>query len=807
MAQTARRQDLPIDALLPGIRKRLETSSALILQASPGSGKTTRVPPALLDEPWAREKEIWVLVPRRLAAKMAALRVAEEMGEDAGGTVGYHFRFEKVAGPKTRLKFLTEGMFLKLALGDPKLIRVAAVVLDEFHERHLQTDVALGYVQWLRAHGRPDLKVLVMSATLPAEALSRFLDAPVLSLETKLHPVEISYLPTAANQRLDAQVRSAVQKVLAESRGDILVFLPGVGDIVRCEEALRSALRDEAKILPLYADLPTEAQAEVFRPASKPKIILATNVAETSLTIDGVTVVVDSGLHRRASFSWWSGVSRLVTRPISKASAIQRAGRAGRTAPGRCLRLYAASDFNGRPDFEVPEIQRSDLAETVLQVMGLGAEDVKEFPWFEPPSPEATEAAGLLLRRLGAVAEGKLTDVGSEMMELPLHPRLARAVVEAESRGVLEDVATIVAWISEGDGEVLDVLDLRTRKRAPNVERLRKQILNISTKKASQKSDEDIARCLLAGFPDRVAKKRAAGKGSEIELVFATGGSALVKREPTVEKNDFFLLLDVQERGRQGEGRLKIHVHTLCPIRADWLLDLQSDLLREEEALTWDKDLKKVYEVSRLVYGELVLSEDRNEPRDPEKATALLLKEAFGLDVAKEIPSVPDFLKALERHIDPEPIESLLTRLKFFPEIASPVSFLIHSLKGLTSLRDLQPGAFQQRVLVTLPPQLSAELDRSLPTHVLLKGRRVKVHYRWDQKPWIESRLQDFFGMTRAPALMNGKLPLTLHLLAPNKRPVQVTQDLASFWKNAYPQIRKELSRKYPKHKWPEDPL
>jgi ATP-dependent helicase HrpB len=367
---------LPIDHLIPDIRRNLESHASLILQASPGSGKTTRVPPGLLNESWAVNKEIWVLVPRRLAAKMAALRVAEEMAEKVGQTVGYHFRFEKAIGPKTRLKFLTEGMFLKLAFGDPTLKNVAAVFLDEFHERHLHTDVALGYLQWLHGHGRPDLKVIVMSATLPAESLARFLAAPVIRLETPLYPVSIIYQPISPTKRLEAAVRDAVSEALSKSRGDILVFLPGVGDIVRCEETLKTILREQVKILPLYADLSSEAQAEVFRPASKPKIILATNVAETSLTIDGVTTVIDSGLHRRSGFSWWSGISRLVTRPISKASAIQRAGRAGRTAPGQTLRLYSSSDFEGRPDYEIPEIQRSDLAETILQVMGLGIDDV-----------------------------------------------------------------------------------------------------------------------------------------------------------------------------------------------------------------------------------------------------------------------------------------------------------------------------------------------------------------------------------------------------------------------------------------------
>lgn len=815
------KQKLPIDSLLPEISKNLQAASSLILQASPGSGKTTRVPPFLLDEPWAKGKEIWVLVPRRLAAKMAALRVAEERDEDVGDTVGYHFRFEKVVGPKTRLKFLTEGMFLRLALQDPEINNVAAVVLDEFHERHLQTDVALGCLKRLQSTARKDLKIVVMSATLQAESLARYLDAPVIRLETRLHPVSMAYHPMTASQRLDAAVRSAVATAMAASRGDILVFLPGVGEILRCEETLRAAFRDELKILPLYADLSREAQAEIFQPASKPKVILATNVAETSLTIDGVTTVIDSGLHRRASFSWWSGISRLVTRPISKASAIQRAGRAGRTAPGQCLRLYSQSDFDGRPEHEVPEIQRSDLSPTLLEVLGLGLSAVEDFPWFEPPPPEATEAAGLLLRRIGAIGDGGLTPVGRALTSFSLHPRLGRAVLEAQARGVLDEVATLVAWMSEEETDDLNLFDVLPRKRPHGVNRLRDQILagaGRPSATASSTKEDAAARCLLMGFPDRVAKKRATAKGAEVDLVFATGGSAVVTRQTVVDKNEYFLVLDVQERGRQGEGKLKVHVHTLCPLKADWLLDLKNDLIREQEDLVWDKDLKKIYEVSRLAYGELVLSEDRGEPRDTERAAALLFKEAFGLSALDASLPVADLLKALERHIDPEPVEALLTRLRLYsefqkekaaayPEIAAPVPFLIHALKGLTSLRDLQPGAFHERMQASLDPRLAADLDRNLPTHINLKERRVKVHYRWDQKPWIGSRLQDFFGMREGPSLCNGRLPLTLHLLAPNQRPVQVTQDLSSFWKNAYPEIRRELSRKYPRHKWPENPL
>jgi ATP-dependent helicase HrpB len=383
-------------------------------------------------------------------------------------------------------------------------------------------------------------------------------------------------------------------------------------------------------------------------------------------------------------------------------------------------------------------------------------------------------------------------------------------VLAARERGVSEEVATLSAWIAEGESEGLDLFDTLPRKRPPNVNRLREQILASAAKGAgankSQKPEEDAAKCLLEGFPDRVAKKRGTSKGAEVDLVFAAGGAAVVSRRAAVDKNEFFLVLDVQERGRQGEGKLRVHVHTLCPIQADWLLDLKNDLIREDEALIWDAERGKVYETARLTYGDLVLSEDRGEPRDAAAASRLLLKEAFGIDAANP-PEVPDLLKLLERHVDPEPVEAFLARLRLLKSDEATSEFLIRSLAGLTSLKDLHPAAFQERMEAAVSPSVLGELARSLPMHFFLKGRRVKVHYKWGEKPWIASRLQDFFGMTQGPAILGGKLPLTLHLLAPNQRPVQVTQDLASFWKNAYPQIRKELSRKYPRHKWPENPL
>ncbi len=803
-------QPLPIDPLLPRILEELRCSSALILQASPGSGKTTRVPPALLGEPWAGGRETWVLVPRRLAAKMAAFRVADERGEDVGQTVGYQFRFEKVSGPKTRLKFLTEGLLLRLLMSDPTLANVAAVVLDEFHERHIHSDVALACLKRLQATERPDLKLIVMSATLETRSLSDYFGgAPVLTLETPVHPVQISYLPRPSTERLEFLVRGAVGQALSTGSGDLLVFLPGMAEIRRCETALLERFKSEIVVIPLHGDLSKEEQGRAFQKFPKPKVILATNIAETSLTFEGVTTVIDGGLHRQASYSWWNGIPTLKTKNVSKASAIQRAGRAGRTGPGRCFRLYTQSDFEGRPAFEVPEIRRSDLAQIVLEIKSLGVASLGEFPWFEPSPTEATAAAVHLLFELGAIStadsDAPITDVGRRMASLPLHPRLSRLILEAARRKVLPEAALLASRISEGDLE---------DKKAPSesVRRLKEQILSFFPKRPASGSEEDLAFSVLTGFPDRVAQKRKGGRGSEIELVFAAGGSATVNAE-SLPPGEFFVVLEVRETQRQGSSKSIVRVRSAVPARPDWLLDLSSGLLRETEDLEWDRERRCVRQVSRLKYGALVLSETREAPREAAKATDILLVEGLGIKVDDASLTVAGFLKAVEHLFDPEPTEAALTRLKLLGSVSPDIGgidlgrFIEKSFEGLTGLEDLTPEGLAQRILATLTPEVQRRIEAQLPTHVVLKGRRVRVHYRWDQKPWIASRLQDFFGMRKGPAILGIKLPLTLHLLAPSQRPVQVTQDLASFWKNAYPQIRKELCRKYPKHKWPEDPL
>ncbi|MCA1616329.1 MAG: DEAD/DEAH box helicase, partial [Acidobacteria bacterium] len=448
-------QPLPIDSVLPEIVAALKSEANLVVEAPPGAGKTTRVPSALLDAGVAGDGEVWVLEPRRLAARLSARRVAGERGEGVGESVGYQVRFEEVAGPRTRLRFLTEGVLTRRLLSDPQLARVRVVVLDEFHERHLQADLALALLRRLQLTARPDLRLVAMSATLDAAPVARYLGGcRVVRSEGRRFPVAVEHLKREDERPLAAQVEAAVRRLLAEGLdGDVLVFLPGAGEIRRAQnECEHVAAAHDLLVVPLHGELSAAAQDAAVQPAGRRKIILSTNVAETSVTIEGVAAVVDSGLARVASHSPWSGLPTLSVARVSQASAAQRAGRAGRTRAGRALRLYTAQDFAARPAHESPEMTRLDLAEPALELHAAGIGDLRAFDWFEAPPAPALDAAEHLLARLGALdASGRVTETGRRMLRLPLHPRLARLVVEADARGVGRAACVVAALIGERD--------------------------------------------------------------------------------------------------------------------------------------------------------------------------------------------------------------------------------------------------------------------------------------------------------------------------------------------------------------------
>lgn len=801
------RAPLPIDPLIPDILRRLREWPNLIIEAPPGAGKTTRVPPALLD---LDAGDVLVLEPRRIAARMAARRVASERGEHLGVAVGYQVRFESVCGPETRLRFLTEGVLTRRLLSDPELAGVGAVVLDEFHERHLEGDLALALLRRLQTTYRPDLHIIVMSATLDTAPISRFLgNCPVMRSEGRLYPLDIRYTPQSAD-RLEGQVAAAVERLIGESAdGDILVFLPGAAEIRRCARAAAAlAERGRLAIVPLHGDLSPEDQDRAVLPGECRKIILSTNVAESSITVEGVTVVIDSGLARIASDSPWTGLPALKITRISKASANQRAGRAGRLRPGRVVRLYPESDFARRIDAEAPEISRRELSQLYLDLLAMGISHPRELQWLNAPPEVALEAAAQLLRNLGAMNAGDtFTETGRGMAHLPLHPRLARLVVEAERRGCGEDGCAMAALLSAGErlpaeppspsgpSDLLALLDARWSSRT---RRLADQILRlVKPRRKSGAGDDALLVSILTAFPDRVVRRRSGD-----ELLLAAGGSARLAPSSVVRNSDLLVAVDIEERYEHGLPLVRL----ASAVRPEWLFDFYPEKIRERSLVEWNRVEERVEAVSALLFDQIVIEESRSGNPDPEEAYRLLGERAVEAGAS--------------RFADTAEIESFLNRVAFAsrhiggPEFEEEdVRNALRGLcRGLRSFRELAAAAGSGGLLRALRSRLTAEqvrlLDEVAPERIRLPtGRRVRVHYERDKPPWIASRLQDFFGMRESPRIARGAVPLVLHLLAPNQRPVQTTTDLAGFWQRLYPQVRRELRRRYPKHPWPENPL
>jgi ATP-dependent helicase HrpB len=780
---------LPVDAALPELLEALEKRSTVVLEAPPGAGKTTRVPPALLDRV---EGEVVVLEPRRIAARMAARRVALELADPA--RVGWQIRFEQSGSPRTRLWYVTEGILARRMIADPALRGVGAVVLDEFHERHLPGDLALALARRLL----PRIKLVIMSATIEAAALAEQLDAGLVRSEGRRFPVEIEHLEKPDDRRLPEQVAAAVRRLTAAgTAGDVLVFLPGASEIRQAAEACAELARHRDLLLaPLYGDLPAAEQDRAVAPASRRKVILSTNVAETSITVPGVTSVVDSGLARIASHSPWSGLPALAVAKISRASAAQRAGRAGRLGPGRALRLYTRHDFESRPEHHPPEIERLDLAGTVLELCACGIEP-GSLPWLNPPPPAALDLASELLRRIGALdAHGQATALGRACARLPLHPRLARLAVEAARRGYGRDGCTAAAMLNERDTRrsatvaptgPSDVLDLLDEPRSARNEQARAQLLRLAPPdgpKAGSR-DEAIRISVLAGFPDRVAKRRGE------EVLLASGGAAQLAPESAVREAELMVAVDVEER--RARGRSRVVVRIASAIEPEWLLDLHPEALREQTELIWEPARERVEAASRLLYDRLVLEETRRQPSVEEAAAAarILLDHADGTPDPAQLSRLKARIALAAAHCPESGIEPLSD--------ARVRAVLEDEARRTTSLRELREADL-------LGPLTPKGLDRLAPETVVLPGgRKMQIEYAEGQPPAVRSRLQDFFGLARGPSICNGRVPLTLHLLAPSGRAQQVTQDLAGFWERHYPAIRRELMRRYPKHPWPEN--
>ncbi len=807
---------LPIDVQLPEIVEALRTHRTLLLSAPPGAGKTTRLPPALLD---SCAGEIVVLEPRRLAARLAATRVASELGEPVGGICGYNVRYESKTSARTRIRFVTEGVLTRQLIADPELRSVSAVLLDEFHERHVQGDLALALLRRLRQR-RPDLMVAVLSATLATEKLSRFLgDAPLIRTEGRAHSVVVTHLPAKDERPLELQVVSALRQLVRDGlRGHVLVFLPGAKEIRLAQAAAaKLAAEYDLVILPLHGELPPEEQDRALAPSTRRKVLLSTNIAESSVTIDGVEAVVDAGLVRRARHDPWLLLSELVLGQCSRASAIQRAGRAGRQGPGKALRLYTETEFLARPEFDDPEILHTDLAPVVLDLAAAHATGTE---LLDSPGEAALLAARTLLTRLDLLDEGgAITDLGRRAARLPLHPRLGRFLLEAEKRQVPRRAGLIAAILSERDprlrgrelgrGEAVEDSDaealadrfeeashsrfqphaLRAMQldagAVHRIERARKS-LAAQVRGSDDGYPQEIGAALAVAFFDRIAKRRAAGSR---DLAMAGGTVCELAESSLVREAPFVICL-------QGEKRKKPLIRLAHRIEPELLLELFPERIEERVRARFEAATGRVIARAEMLYEGVVL-DDSPAPHGPE-SVRLLVEAALA--------------RGLHTLLDGDALESWRARAeiaaKRHPEVVPPDDAAIEDAlrevaQTATRLDDLIAADLLS--LIRARTVGGPAIDRWVPERLTLpSGRSAKITFARGQAPWVESYLQDFCGLTATPEVAGEKV--VVHLLAPNRRPVQITQDLPSFWKTHYPELRKALSRRYPRHEWPTDP-
>lgn len=764
---------LPIDSFIPGIVDAVRRSRALVVTAEPGAGKTTRVPPALV-----ADGSVIVLQPRRVAARAIAQRIAEERGWTIGREIGWQIRFERRFGADTRLLVATEGILTARFQQDALLSSFTTVVLDEFHERSIHADLALALAKqaW---RARPDLRLVVMSATLDAGAVSGFLDGcPVVSVPGRLHPLAIEYAPVQA-------VTDAAREILARSSGDVLCFLPGAFEIRRAMSALgalETASLGGVELVPLYGALDAADQDHALRepPPGRRRVILATNIAETSVTVPGVDAVIDSGLHKVARYDADRGIDSLTTERITQDSADQRAGRAGRIRPGAVRRLWDARD-RLRPHRE-PEIHRIDLAATVLDVIAWGG-DPRTFEWFERPRPEAIDLAMALVERLGAVRSGQLTEMGRQIQRFPLHPRLARMLIAGAGA---QSLARACALLSERHffapraasttSDLLSAIDDWPNV-PPHVQRVASEIEQLATAvnprrfhKDPAYAESDFRRAVLAGYPDRVAQRREPGS-SRVRLASATGG--VIGPQSGVRDGEFLVALDVQASSRPNDPDSVIRVASRA--EREWL---EANDVRIEHRFDDKAGVVRAVEVES--YDALVLVE-RPAAIDQDVAAALIA----------------------ERWLARGPLADdtrLLRRLAFAGRTIELPALVRAAAYGVRSLVDVQLAR-------ALDPELLRALDRDAPERLAVpSGRTAALEYTEDGGVTASVKLQELFGLAETPRIGPRREPVLFALLAPNGRPVQLTRDLKSFWERTYPEVRKELRGRYPRHPWPEDP-
>lgn len=835
------REVLPIDEMLPLIVEHLFARGVIVLKAAPGAGKTTRVPPAMLDGGLADLPgrsgvgQIVVLQPRRVAARAAATRISEERGTELGDQIGYQVRFEKRATRNTRILVCTEGLFLRRLQDDPFLESTAAVVFDEFHERSVDSDLALALVRQIRQEIRPDLRIVVMSATLDCAPIARYLgDCPALECPGRLHPVKIEYVQHYTKASTEQLVFDGVKSALSKSSGDVLAFLPGVGEIRQVQSLLQevSSAQDLA-IMPLYGDLPLEEQQRVLKQSPRRKVVLATNVAETSLTIDGITTVVDSGLVRINRLDPQLGLNRLEVTRVSRASAEQRAGRAGRTGPGMCLRLWSEKEQQMFREFELPEIARVELSECLLQLIAWGEQNVRAFPWFEAPPAAVLDRAMQLLQRLDALdGNERITEQGKRMATLPLQPRLARMLLEGQRLGHARQAALCAALLCErdpfkrtgqfqarhhSDSDVVDRVSAiedftdkgfresivgelagpPTKQVIRASEQLMRLISGTKSESASPgaaHSAETIMRALMVAFPDRVCKRR---EPRSKRAVMVGGRGVRLGEESAVAEVELFVAVEITDTG-QAESI----VRQASRVDRSWLP--QSQIVTKID-VGYDDSREKVMALKRTRFCDLIVEElPVQMPPDLNSAAVLAEAVAARFDLTC---LVDDDSKSYQARI--QCLREWLPHLEL-PDLGTNPwhDLLLDWCTGCTSVNELRSTSLVPVLQTRLSQQQISEIDRLAPERFLLpNGKRVKLLYEAGKQPILAVRIQELFGVRDTPRIAEGAVPLLLHLLAPNYRVQQITPDLASFWKNTYSDVKKELKRRYPKHSWPDDPL
>lgn len=862
---------LPIHQIRENIVSALNRNQPLILTAPTGSGKSTQVPQFLLDS-GSVNGIILVLQPRRLAARILAKRVAIERNVRLGSEVGFQTRFESNYSDASRIRFITEGILPRMFLSDPTLSDVGAVVFDEFHERHLSVDIGLGLVHRLRQTARPDLNVTVMSATLEESTLAAYFgDAVQVHAEGRRYPVDVTYLPPPPQQPVWESAAAALRDLIGSgAEGDVLCFMPGLFEIRRTLAACAKLKTGERlTLLPLYGDLPADHQDAVTAPAPHRKIIVATNIAETSLTIDGVRHVIDSGLARINRFDANRGLNTLFVEPISRSSAEQRAGRAGRQSAGRCLRLWTQREHENRPDHEDAEIRRVDLAEAILQLKSLDFSQLETFPWLEPPPLAAVDRAVRLLIGLGALDshEGKLTPMGADLSHLPAHPRLARLLIEAGRRGCLQDAALVAALISErpiitsgkegskafADAFATTRFSDRAERRKPRADALQSDLFALinaavhareidfdvetcrnlgihanatrqvwrtceyllhvcrrcgldpaapntpssrSTSHAPRRDDEALLKALLLAMPDHLGKRRDTGT---LICDLSDGRRGELARSSTARNITLFIAADIREVGVHGRSP-KILLSMISEIRKQWLRDLFPDDWQCESHTVWNSVKRQVDNREVVRCRNLVIEEQRSRDVDPTAAAEMLAREAR---------ENRQQLKGWTKNVD-QWINRVRCVGEWFPDRrligygdAETEVALQEFCSGETrfgALRDKPFLPFVRNLLSTDDQQF---VERMAPPFIVLPSeRKMRIRYRPGQPPKGNARIQDLYDLESTPVIAGGRAKLLVEILGPNMRPVQTTDDLEGFWRNLYPDVKKELARRYPKHEW-----